>query len=56
LLEEKLEDGSAFDRTVSTPIEFTVWEGRILPKIENVVKGMKAGEKKNVKLKSEAHA
>jgi len=54
LLEGKLEDGTAFDRTDrSTPIEFTVGEGRMLPKIENAVKGMKAGEKKSIKLKPE---
>ena len=54
LLEGKLEDGTVFHRTDrSTPIEFTVGEGRMLPKIENAVKGMKAGEKKNIKLKPE---
>ena len=54
LLEGKLEDGTVFDRTdKNNPIEFTVGEGRMLPKIENAVKGMKVGEKKNIKLKPE---
>jgi len=54
LLEGKLEDDTVFNRTDrSTPIEFTVGEGRMLPKIENAVKGMKAGEKKSIKLKPE---
>jgi len=54
LLEAKLEDGTVFDKTDrSTPIEFTVGEGRMLPKIENAVNGMKAGEKKSIKLKPE---
>jgi len=54
LLEGKLEDDTVFNRTDrSTPIEFTVGEGKMLPKIENAVKGMKAGEKKSIKLKPE---
>jgi peptidylprolyl isomerase len=54
LLEGKLEDGTVFDKTDrDTPIEFTIGEGRMLPKIENAVKGMKTGEKKNIKLKPE---
>jgi peptidylprolyl isomerase len=54
LLEGKLEDGTVFDRTdKNNPIEFTVGEGRMLPRIENAVKGMKTGEKKSIKLKPE---
>jgi peptidylprolyl isomerase len=54
LLEGKLEDGTVFDKTErDNPIEFVIGEGRMLPKIENTVKGMKTGEKKSVKLKPE---
>jgi len=54
LLEGKLEDGTVFDKTEKDkPIEFTVGEGKMLPKIENTVKGMKTGEKKSIKLKPE---
>ena len=54
LLEGKLEDGTVFDRTDrNNPIEFTVGEGKMLPKIEDAVKGMKAEEKKSIKLKPE---
>ena len=54
LLEGKLEDGTVFDKTeTDKPIEFIVGEGKMLPKIENTVKGMKTGEKKSIKLKPE---
>ena len=54
LLEGKLKDGTVFDRTDrNAPIEFTIGEGRMLPKIENAVKGMKTGEKKSINLKPE---
>lgn len=54
LFEGKLEDGTVFDKTErGNPIEFIVGEGRVLPKIENLVKGMKTGEKKSIKLKPE---
>lgn len=54
LLEGKLEDGTVFGKTEKDkPIEFIVGEGRMLPKIENAVKGMKTGEKKSIKLKPE---
>jgi len=54
LLEGKLEDGTVFDRTArDQPIEFTIGEGRMMPKIENAVKGMKVGDKKTVKLEPE---
>ena len=54
LLEGKLEDGTVFDKTErDKPIEFIVGEGKMLPKIENTVKGMKTGEKKSIKLKPE---
>ena len=54
LLEGKLEDGTVFDKTEKDrPIEFIVGEGRMLPEIENAVKGMKTGEKKSIKLKPE---
>ena len=54
LFEGKLEDGTVFDKTErGNPIEFVVGEGRVLPKIENLVKGMKTGEKKSIKLKPE---
>jgi len=54
LLEGKLDDGTVFGKTEKDkPIEFIVGEGRMLPKIENAVKGMKTGEKKSIKLKPE---
>ena len=54
LLEGKLEDGTVFDKTErDNPIEFIIGEGRMLPKIENLVKGMKTGEKRSIKLKPE---
>ena len=54
LFEGKLEDGTVFDKTErGNPIEFIIGEGRVLPKIENLVKGMKTGEKKSIKLKPE---
>jgi len=52
LLEGKLEDGTVFDKTdKNRPIEFIVGKGKLLPKIENAIKGMKAGGKKSIKLK-----
>ncbi|MBE0511981.1 FKBP-type peptidyl-prolyl cis-trans isomerase [Candidatus Bathyarchaeota archaeon] len=54
LLEGKLEDGTVFGKTEKDkPVEFIVGEGRMLPKIENAVKGMKTGEKKSIKLEPE---
>jgi len=54
LLEGKLEDGTVFDKTdKERPIEFTIGEGKVLPKLEESIKGMKAGEKKTIKLKPE---
>lgn len=53
LLEGKLEDGTVFDkRDKNRPIEFIVGEGKLLPKIEDAIKGMKTGEKKSIKLKA----
>jgi peptidylprolyl isomerase len=54
LLEGKLEDGTVFDRTdKNQPIEFTVGREEMLQKIDVAVRGMKIGEKKDLKLEPE---
>jgi len=53
LLEGKLEDGTVFGKTEKDkPIEFIVGEGRMLPKIENAVKGMKNWRKEEHQIKT----
>ena len=48
-----LEDGTVFDASErhGKPLKFTLGEGRILPKFEDAVTGMKVGEKKTFTLK-----
>ena len=44
-----LEDGTVFDTSVGgEPLEFTLGEGRMIPKFEEAVLGMKIGESKTV--------
>ena len=53
-----LEDGTVFDASEKhgKPLKFTLGDGRILPKFETAVMGMKVGEKKTFTLKpSEAY-
>jgi len=50
----KLEDGSVFANTAeSEPLEFKLGEGKIIPGIEDAVKGMNVGESKSVKVPPE---
>ncbi|MGV7222287.1 MAG: FKBP-type peptidyl-prolyl cis-trans isomerase [Nitrospinales bacterium] len=48
-----LEDGTVFDASEKhgKPLSFTLGDGRILPKFEEAVTGMKVGEKKTFTLK-----
>jgi FKBP-type peptidyl-prolyl cis-trans isomerase 2 len=46
-----LEDGNIFDSTEGKKtFEFTIGEGRVLPKFEKMVEGMEVGEKKSFHL------
>jgi len=50
----KLEDGSVFDTSdTSTPLEFTIGSGQIIPGFEEAVIGMQPGEKKTITIPSD---
>lgn len=50
----KLDDGKVFDSSEGRePLEFTVGEGKIIKGLDAGVRGMKEGEEKDVKIKSE---
>jgi peptidylprolyl isomerase len=50
----KLENGSVFANTAdSEPLEFKLGENKIIPGIENAVKGMNVGESKTVNVNPE---
>jgi FKBP-type peptidyl-prolyl cis-trans isomerase 2 len=54
LFEAKLEDGTVFDKTEEDqPLKLTIGEGKILPAVENAIKGMKVGESKEIVIEPE---
>jgi len=52
--EGMLDDGTIFDSSKKhgQPLEFTVGEGNVIKGFDNVVRGMKKGEEKKVKIKA----
>lgn len=48
-----LDDGSEFDSSYGKqPLSFTIGEGQLIPGFENAVKGLKVGDKVNVRLEA----